>query len=881
MDIGQIQTVDIEEQMRSAYLDYAMSVIVARALPDARDGLKPVHRRILYAMHDMGIRSNTPYKKSARVVGEVLGKYHPHGDQAVYDTMARMAQDFSMRYMLVDGQGNFGSIDGDPPAAMRYTEARLAKLAEELLADIEKDTVEWHDNFDGSQQEPDVLPARVPNLLLNGTSGIAVGMATNVPPHNLRELANAICYLIDRSEIVKIVNEHGKLSPSILAEQFGIQPNQAARVTQALLANREAAEIVVNLEGLPTSEGDSAPDEATVDELMAFIQGPDFPTGGMIMGTEGIKHSYAGGRGRIVVRGIATIDDTSNRARIIITEIPYQVNKSNLVERIADLVREGKIDAISDMRDESDRNGMRIVIELKRNSQPKKVLNQLYKHTALQSTFSSQVLALVNGEPRLLSLRRALQIYIQHRLDVIRRRSEFELRKAQARAHILEGLLIAVANIDAVIRIIRESESADVARTRLMEAFKLSEIQAQAILDLQLRRLAALERLKIEQEYQEVMMRITYLEDLLAHEVKMLALIKDDLRQLSETFGDNRRTRISLDASSELDVEDLIADQINLVSLTQRGYIKRMPPNTFRAQGRGGKGVIGQNLRDEDEVLHMLSAGSLQTLLFFTDKGKVYSQKAYEIPEASRTDKGISIQNIIQLEAGERVTAILPVGEFGENDFCTMVTREGVIKRVSLNEFESVRNSGLIAISLKEDDILGWVLHTKARQEIIIVTEQGQALRYSTELVRAMGRSAQGVIAMNLDGGDFITGVVPVRPNAQLLVVTANGFGKRTQMDEYAPKGRGTAGIATIAKKNLAETGLIVAVNAVEMGDDITILSNRGQALRTKVSQIPELGRSTKGSRLMTPRDGDFVAAVALFSEADMRGTDAGEAAPV
>ena len=584
MEIGTIQQVDIDQQMRTAYLDYAMSVIVARALPDARDGLKPVHRRILYAMEDMGIRANTAYKKSARIVGEVLGKYHPHGDMAVYDAMARMAQDFSMRYMLVDGQGNFGSVDGDAPAAMRYTEARLTAMAEEMLQDIDKNTVDFGDNFDGTLQEPLVLPARLPNLLLNGSSGIAVGMATNIPPHNLRELCAATIYLIDRYEQIE---------------------------------------------------------DVTLDELLPLLPGPDFPTGGVILGREEIRQAYTTGHGRLLVRGLAHIEELrGGRYSIVITEIPFQVNKSALIERIAEMVREGRIDAISDLRDESDRRGMSIVIELKRGAQPKQVLNQLYKYTALQSTFGVNLLALVDGEPRHLSLKRALQLYIEHRQVVITRRSQFDLDKARARAHILDGLLIALNNLDAVIQTIRQSPDADQARVRLVERFKLTEIQAQAILDMQLRRLAALERQKIEEEHREILERIAFLEDLLANPRKILGLIRTDLDEISQKYGDDRRTRITAEEKEDLKDEDLVADEPILITITQRGYIKRVAASTYRAQGRGGRGVTGQAVREEDEVLVLVPARTLQTLLFFSDRGKVYSEKAYQLPDAGRDRSG-------------------------------------------------------------------------------------------------------------------------------------------------------------------------------------------------------------------------------------------------
>ena len=819
MEIGQIQLIDIEHQMRTAYLDYAMSVIVARALPDARDGLKPVQRRILYAMHDMGLRPGSQHKKSARIVGEVLGKYHPHGDAAVYEAMARMAQDFSMRYTLVDGQGNFGSIDGDPPAAMRYTEARLARPAEEMLLDIEKNTINFGDNFDGSLQEPEVLPAKLPNLLLNGASGIAVGMATNIPPHNLGELAGAIGYLIDRYD--------------------------------------EA-------------------DDVTVEALMQFVKGPDFPTGGLIIGTDGILAANATGKGRIVMRAAAHIEEMSgNRHRIVITEIPYQVNKSALIERIAELVREGRLDDISDMRDESDRRGMSIIIELKRGAQPRKVLNQLFKYTALQSTFGVQVLALVadesgKSEPRLLSLKRALQIYIEHRRMVITRRSEFELAKAKARAHVLEGLLIALANLDAVIQTIRQSQDGEAAKASLMERFKLSEAQAQAILDMQLRRLAALERQKIETEHEEMLATIAYLEDLLANPRKVLALVKSAMAEMAEKYGDERRTRIVHDAPETLKDEDLVPDEAVLISITERGYVKRVAAKEYRTQSRGGKGVTGQSLREEDEVLYILPARSLDTLLFFSDKGKVYSEKVYQIPDAGRADKGIPLTNVLSIESGEKVTAALPVPNFEDANYCIMVTRNGRIKRVEMSEFASVRPSGLIAINLDDGDVLGWAKMTTGRQEIILVTEQGRALRFNEGKVRAMGRQAACVTAMRLDDGDHITSMDVVDPEGELLVVTVNGYGKRTPLKAYAPKGRATGGIATLSKSGMETTGPIAAARVVRAEDEITIISTSGQALRTKVKEIRQAGRATMGTRLIHLKDGDTVASVARLAAKDI-----------
>jgi DNA gyrase subunit A len=814
MEIGTVRQVDIDEQMRGAYLDYAMSVIVARALPDACDGLKPVQRRILHAMHEMGVRSNSPYRKSARIVGEVMGKYHPHGGEAIYDAMARLAQDFSMRYPLIDPQGNFGSIDGDPPAAMRYTEARMARTAEELLQDIDMNTVDFVDNFDGALQEPLVLPARLPNLLLNGAAGIAVGMATNIPPHNLGELAAAISYLVDNYD---------------------------------------------------------RSDDVTVDDLMKYVQGPDFPTGGMIVGSDGILQAYSTGKGRIVARGIANIEETSrNRHRIVITEIPFQVNKTSLIERIAELVRDGRLDDISDLRDESDRRGLSVVLELKRGAQPKKVVNQLFKYTQLQTTFGVQLLALVGGEPRLLSLKRALLVYIEHRRTVITRRSQFELEKARARAHILDGLMIALANLDEVIDTIRKSADADKAKTQLMKRFKLTDLQSQAILDLQLRRLAALERKNIQKEHKEVLERIGFLEDLLAHPKKILALIKSDLKDMVGKYGDLRRTRIARDASEEFREEDLVADERVLISITEKGYVKRVPAQTYRSQGRGGRGVQGHGMRGEDEVDMLLPAGTLDTLLFFSDRGKVYSEKAYQIPDADRTARGIPMVNILALQAGEVITAAVPVPDFNAASYCTMATRNGRIKRVSLSEFAAVRPSGLIAISLDKGDTLNWVRLTTGKDDIILVTQAGQALRYSEKLVRAMGRPAAGVRAITLSKGDFVTSMDVVDPKADLLTVTVNGFGKRTPLKEYPTKGRGTKGVLTLSREKFKLTGRIAAARVVDPEDDLTIISSGGIVLRTKVKQIKRAGRATMGTRVMNLKEKDTVATVARIAAKDL-----------
>lgn len=810
-DIGIIQQVDIDDEMRESYLDYAMSVIVARALPDVRDGLKPVHRRILYAMRDMGIRASSSHKKSARIVGEVLGKYHPHGDMAVYDAMARMAQDFSLRYLMVDGQGNFGSIDGDSPAAMRYTEARLSKMAEEMLVDLEKETVDFIDNFDGSLQEPEVLPARLPNLLLNGSSGIAVGMATNVPPHNLNELVAALNHLINRYDEM---------------------------------------------------------DDVSVEALMEFLPGPDFPTGGMIIGDEGIRQAYSTGRGRIVMRGTAIIEEKTNDKYVItITEIPYQLNKTTLIERIAELARGGRLDSISDLRDESDRNGMRIVIELKRGSQAKRVLNQLYKYTPLQSTFGAQILALVKGEPRLLPLKRALQFYLEHRQDVITRRTEFDLDKAKRRAHILEGYLIALANLDDVIQTIRQSDDADIAKERLISRFDLSEEQAQAILDMQLRRLAALERQKIIDEHKEVQNQIEYLEDLLIHPKKILEIIRTDLNDVVEKFGDERRTVIAPDASSDLSEEALVKKEDVLVSLTQKGYVKRVSETTYRAQGRGGRGVIGQGMRDEDEVKFFLRCHTLSTLLFFSDKGKVYSEKVWQLPEEGRTGRGIPLVNVINIAPNETITAVVPVADFADAHYCTMATVKGRVKRVVLSEFEYVRPSGLIAIGLEEDDHLGWVCLTGGKDEVMLITRNGQALRVAETEIRPMGRQARGVIGMRLRQGDKLAALEIAEPEAFLLVVTEKGFGKRTSLSEYSPKGRATMGMMTIDKRAASTIGKITEARVVQENDEISLISSQGIVIRMAVADISIQGRATRGVTIMHLEEGDTVAAIARIPE--------------
>ncbi|HUX75312.1 MAG TPA: DNA gyrase subunit A [Anaerolineae bacterium] len=816
MELGTVRAVDIQQEMRDAYLDYAMSVIVARALPDAHDGLKPVQRRILYAMHDMGLRPDAPHKKSARIVGEVLGKYHPHGDSAVYDAMARMAQDFSLRYPLVDGQGNFGSVDGDSPAAMRYTEARLNRIATELSLDIEKDTVDWGDNFDGTLQEPAVLPARLPNLLVNGSSGIAVGMATNIPPHNLGEVCDALGYVIDRWDEL---------------------------------------------------------DEVTVDDLMQYVEGPDFPTGGIIVGREGVRQAYVTGRGRIVVRAMTHVEEMSGgRHRIVITELPYQANKSSLLERIADLARCGRIDTISDLRDESDRRGMSIIVELKRGAQPRDTLNQLFKYTPLQSTFGAQMLALVDGEPRLLSLKRALQLYVEHRRDVIARRTEYELERARHRAHVLEGLKVALDRLDAVIQTIRRSPDVEAAREQLMARFELTEIQAQAILDMQLRRLAALERQKIEDEYLELIQRIAYLEDLLASPRKVLYLIKEELAELKRAYGDGRRTRI-VEGETEFEEGNLAVEEDVLVTITRRGTIKRVPVEACRAEGRGGRGRIGVTAHDEDDVLYLFSAQTLDSILFFSNLGKVYQERVYQIPDASRAAGGVLVTSILALDADERVTAALAVPGTGPDRYLMMVTRQGRAKRVELKELSNVRPGGLVAIRLDEGDELGWVSHMRGDGDVIVVTGQGQALRFRGETVRPMGCAAAGVNAIKLDPGDFVADAsasercpeVAEGPEAELLTVTTRGYGKRTPLSEFPVKGRYGKGVRCLGGER-EHTGVIAAARVVCPDDDVTLVSSVGVVLRTRVAEVPQMGRAARGAKVMDLEPGDEVASVVVVN---------------
>jgi len=808
MDIGNVQLVDVEREMREAYLDYAMSVITARALPDVRDGLKPVQRRILYTMYDNGLRPDRPYKKSAATVGDVLGKYHPHGDSAVYDAMVRMAQSFTLRYPLIDGQGNFGSIDGDPAAAYRYTEARPSRMAMEMLADIDQDTVDHQPNFDDSREEPTVLPARAPNLLINGASGIAVGMATNIPPHNLSEVCQALRFLIERYHDV---------------------------------------------------------DSVTPEELRAFVKGPDFPTGGLIVGGEGITEAYATGRGRVIMRGVAAFEEMrGERMAIVITEIPFQVNRTTLIERMADLARAKRIETISDLRDESDRDGMRIVVELKRGADPHTTLNQLYKYSQLQHTFGINTLALVDGKPRLLPLKRMLMHFIEHRREVVRRRSEHELGRARQRLHVLEGLLRAINALDAVIATIRRSEDVNSARTALMALLDITEIQAQAILDLQLRRLAALERLKIEQEHAEISARIAFLEDLLGHPEKVLAVISEELTAMEETHGNPRRTQI-IAGESDLSEADLVPQEDVFITLTERGYIKRVKTEVYRAQRRGGRGIIGARTRDEDELQDLFMASTRDRLLFFTDRGRVYQLPAWHVPESGREAAGTPLINLIQLDRGERVTVALPVPawQFEHGNFLVMVTRRGRIKRTVLSEYDGVRPSGLIAINLDEGDELAWVKVTTGEDQLILVSRRGMALRFHERTVRPMGRAAGGVRAMRLRRGDALATMDLVRPEADLFVVTRNGYGKRSPLAEYRTLGRFNQGVRTIDVSAIDEIGEIVDGRVVEDGAELTLISDHGIIMRTATDEFRTMGRPTRGVRVMNLDEGHHVASLA------------------
>lgn len=818
--IGKLLPVEITTEMQKNFLDYAMSVIVSRALPDARDGLKPVHRRILYAMHDMGLRPGGKHKKSATVVGEVLGKYHPHGDAPVYEAMVRLAQEFSMRYPLVDGQGNFGSIDGDSPAAMRYTEAKLSKVAEELLVDIEKETVDMAPNFDGSHDEPLFLPAKLPNLLLMGSDGIAVGMATKIPPHNLSEIIDAITHLIDNPE-------------------------------------------------------------SGVEDLMQFVKGPDFPTYGAIYDTKAIAEVYSTGRGRITVRGKAEIEEGKNgKTQIIITEIPYQVNKAEMVTKIANLHHEKKLEGISDLRDESDRQGIRVVVELKRDAKPKSLLNNLYKHTALQTTFPANFVALVDGTPQTLGLKPLLAEYIKHRQLVVTRRTEYDLKIAKARAHILEGLKIALDHLDAVIKTIRESKDSDEARKNLMERFGLSELQATAILDMQLRRLAALERKKIEDEYAQVMKLIGELEDLLAHPAKILKVIKSELAELKEKYGDERRTKVYKMPIGEFSEEDLIPSEETVITVTSTGYVKRQSPNAFRSQSRGGKGVTGMGTKDEDEIAHILTANTHDDIFFFTNKGRIFRIKVYDLPEGSRQAKGQAIVNLINIEQDEKLQTILALGKKDTDyKFLLMVTDKGTVKKTKLSEYDSIRQSGKIAIKLEAGDSLKWARPTTGEDQVLLVSNDGKSLRFKEEDVRPTARDTMGVRGIELKGSDFVVGmeVFPSTKQApsdkrrksfeDVLIITANGLGKRTSVKNWPLQKRGGQGVKAAAITD--KTGKIVSCIGVdETIDQIVLTSKSAQIIKLPLKNIPQLGRDTQGVILMRfSAKSDSVAAVTCLEK--------------
>ncbi|WP_017691402.1 DNA gyrase subunit A [Paenibacillus sp. PAMC 26794] len=800
---SQITDRDIGVEMRESFMDYAMSIIVSRALPDVRDGLKPVHRRILYAMSELGMTPDKPHKKSARIVGEVIGKYHPHGDSAVYETMVRMAQDFSLRYMHIDGHGNFGSVDGDMAAAMRYTEARLSKIAMEMLRDINKDTIDFQPNYDGEEHEPIVLPARFPNLLVNGVGGIAVGMATNIPPHNLGEVIDGVQAMIQNPEITSM-------------------------------------------------------------ELMDYIQGPDFPTSGYILGRSGIRQAYQTGRGSVTMRAKTNIEENNNKARIIVTELPYQVNKARLVEKIAELVRDKKIDGITDLRDESDRNGMRVVIELRRDVNPGVVLNNLYKHTSMQSTFGINMLAIVNKEPKILNLREVLYHYLQHQIEVIRRRTQFDLKKAEARAHILEGLRIALDHIDEIIKLIRSSSNADAAREGLIERFSLSHDQAQAILDMRLQRLTGLERERIENEYNELMVKIKEYREILGNEHLVLEIISTELQEIRDRFSDDRRTEITVGEESILD-EDLIPREEVIITITHTGYVKRLPVSTYRSQKRGGRGVVGMDTKDTDFVEHLFVTNSHNYLMFFTDKGKVYRLKAYEIPELGRTARGTPIINLIQIEQGESVNAVIPVQEFESDRYLFFATRQGVVKKTPLEDYTNIRKGGLIGISLRDDDVLIDVKLTDGLQEIIMGTAHGMSIRFSEGNVRSMGRSATGVKGITLDEQDAVIGMDVVDKELDVLIVTAKGYGKRTPVSDYRMQTRGGKGIKTI---NVTEkNGSVVSLKMVKTEEDLMIITSSGTLIRMSMEGISTMGRYTQGVKLIHIRDEDSVATVSRIDK--------------
>ncbi|MDO8570137.1 MAG: DNA gyrase subunit A [Candidatus Daviesbacteria bacterium] len=856
-NIGKIELTPIIPEMKRCYLDYAMSVIVSRALPDVRDGLKPVHRRIIYAMHQSGLHHTSRHQKSAAVVGEVLKNYHPHGDIPVYDAMVRMAQNFSMRYMLVDGQGNFGSVDGDSPAAMRYTEARLSAIADELLRDIHKETVDYIDNYSSTTVEPTVLPSVIPNLLLNGASGIAVGMATQIPPHNLGELSDALMYMIEHPN--KSDSQHTVIAIRQLPEKQS--DSGQARMTNEIASSKTSRnDVEINTK---------FQSEASVEDLMKFIKGPDFPTGGSIYDSAEIMNAYATGKGRIVMRAKAEIEEEKNgKFSIIITELPFQVNKATLVSRIADLHKEKKVEGITDLRDESDRRGMRVVVELKRDSKPQSVLNNLFKYTAMQSVFNVNMVALSDGVlPHLMTLKHILEEFITHRQIVIRRRSEFELKEAKARAHILEGLKIAVDNIDAVIETIKKSKDADDAKQNLMVKFKLTEIQSQAILDMQLRRLAALERQKIEDELKMVRELITYLEDLLAHPEKILSVIKDEITKIKEKYGDARRTRVYKSKVGEFSEEDLVADESTIVTITEGGYIKRQLPSTFRVQGRGGKGVSGITTKETDAVSHLFYTKTLDNLLFFTNKGRAFQLKVWEIPESSKISKGQAIVNLINIEQGEKITAVLSLRAKDVTKFMFMCTKDGNVKKTPIEEYASIRKNGLISIKLDAGDELGWVCNTTGNDEIILVSSLGQSIKFDEKDIRPTHRDTSGVRGVKLGKEDFVISANKINypKTDQLLVVMANGLGKKSSITAWSKQLRGGSGVK--AAQVTSKTGAIVTAQIINPDDDTLVMtSNKGQIIKIPLKDVPTLQRQTQGVILMRTRDGEQVAAATVVS---------------
>jgi DNA gyrase subunit A len=799
---NKIISVDIEEEMKKSYLDYAMSVIVSRALPDVRDGLKPVHRRILYAMNELGLSPDKQYRKSARVVGDVLGKYHPHSDTSVYDAMVRLAQDFNIRYPLVDGHGNFGSVDGDSAAAMRYTEVKMTKLAVEMLRDINKETVDYRPNFDESLKEPVVLPSRFPNLLVNGSSGIAVGMATNIPPHNLCEVIDGIVAMIDNPDI-------------------------------------------------------------DVESLMKIIKGPDFPTGAMIMGKEGIRSAYRTGRGKIIIRAKAEIEtNEKGKNKIIVTEIPYQVNKANLIVKIAELVRDKRIEGISDLRDETDREGMRIVIELKRDANPNVVLNNLYKHTQMQETFGVIMLALVNDEPKILNLRQVLRHYLDYQKEIIIKRTQYDLKKAEERAHILEGLRIALDHIDEVINIIRSSKEESIAREKLVSNFGLSEKQAQAILDMRLRRLTGLEREKIEGEYAELIKEINKFKEILANDRLIYQIIREELLDIKDKYGDERRTVI-MPSQDEINIEDMIEEEDVVITLTHFGYIKRLPEDTYKIQKRGGRGITAITTREEDFVEHLFITSTHDTILFFTNEGRVFALKAYEIPEGKRQSKGMAIINLLNLSGSEKINAVIPIKEYDPESNLVFVTKKGIVKKTRFEQFKNIRKNGLIAITLKEDDELISVRKTHGNREFILVTKDGMSIRFHEKDVREMGRTATGVKAIKLNEGDQVVGMDLVEEGKYLLVVSENGYGKRTSLEEYKTQTRGGKGIKTYHVKD--KTGPLVSAKVVDISDELMLISMAGVIIRLSVEDISEMGRNTQGVTLMRIEGEDKVVAVAKY----------------